>query len=71
MTRDQVYYSSKGMSLKPMSEKSSQWQPNLADWRSQDLGSKGQLNCVWLGSITTITMEKTSPAHSYNEIVTL
>ena len=31
----------KGMRLKPEKNKSIRWIPNLVDWRSQDLGSKG------------------------------
>ena len=57
--------SSRGMGLKSIIYKSPGWQPYLADWRSQDLGSKGQSN---LGDYYFITMEITSPSHSYDEI---
>ena len=46
LVREQVNRSSRGMGLKPMNEKSPEWQSNLVDWRSEDLGSKGQPNCV-------------------------
>ena len=47
LTKVQVSKSSRGMSLKSLCTKESpEWQPNLADWRSQDLGSKGQPNFV-------------------------
>ena len=45
LNRDQVEKLAKGMGLKPMNWRSKQWKPYLVDWRSQDLGSMGQLNC--------------------------
>ena len=44
-----------------------QWIPNLADWRSQDLGSKGQPNCKDL----VISLLGSSLIHSYDETVML
>jgi hypothetical protein len=41
-------------------------EPYLVDWRSQDLGSKGQRSCVRFSSITA---EITSPTHSYDTTV--
>ena len=35
-----------------LQNKSMRWIPNLADWRSQDLGSKGQPNCKDFDTIT-------------------
>ena len=52
LNKELVEKSSKGMGLKLVKEQSIQWIPNLADWRSQDLGSKGQLNCKDLDTIT-------------------
>ena len=44
LSREKVNCSSRGIRLKPMTKKFPGWQPNLVDWRSQDLGLKGQPN---------------------------
>ena len=67
LNRELVEKSSKGMGLKPVKEKSMQWIPNLADWRSQDLGSKGQPNYKDL----VISLWGSSLIHSYDETVML
>ena len=42
---DHLEKTSKGVGLKPTNNKSRQRKPNHVDWRSQNLGSKGQPNC--------------------------
>ena len=53
LNRELVEKSSRGMGLKPIKmKKSIRWKPYLIDWRSQYLGSKGQLNRKdWFGSL--------------------
>ena len=52
LNRELVEKSSRGMGLRPINENSIQRKPNLVDWRSQGLSSKGQLNCKdWFGSL--------------------
>ncbi|KAK8639650.1 hypothetical protein V6N13_138022 [Hibiscus sabdariffa] len=47
LKRDQVEKTTKGMRLKPGKfNVLCEGKPNIADWRSQDLGSKGQPNCI-------------------------
>uniref|UniRef100_A0A1J3J004 Retrovirus-related Pol polyprotein from transposon TNT 1-94 n=1 Tax=Noccaea caerulescens TaxID=107243 RepID=A0A1J3J004_NOCCA len=44
LSRDQVEKSSKGMGLKPRKKDEVWWKPHLPEWRSHEVGSKGELN---------------------------
>ena len=48
LNRELVEKSLSGMGLKSMNRKLVQRKPNLVDWRSQDLSSKGKSNCKGL-----------------------
>ena len=57
------------MGLKPIKKILLQKKPNLVDWRSQNIGSKGQPNCKNL--LSCIIVGGYLLVHSYDETVML
>jgi len=64
LSREQVVKSSRGMGLKPMDKEDAWWIPYLHDWRSQEVGSRGQLNQV--ESLRALGDNKSHPS-SYDD----